>query len=58
MQQRRDTAANWAANNPTLSAGEIGVESDTNKFKVGNGSDVNVIIGWMVAFKAFGYQCL
>ena len=38
MQQRRDTAANWTSNNPTLSAGEIGFETDTGKFKIGDGS--------------------
>jgi hypothetical protein len=38
LQQRRDTAANWTSNNPTLAAGEIGLESDTSKFKIGNGS--------------------
>lgn len=38
MQQRRDTAANWTSTNPTLAAGEIGIETDTYKFKVGNGS--------------------
>lgn len=38
MQQRRDTAANWSSNNPTLSAGELGWESDTGKLKVGDGA--------------------
>jgi hypothetical protein len=38
MQQRRDTAANWTAANPTLASGEIGVETDTLRFKVGNGT--------------------
>ena len=38
MQQRRDTAANWTSANPTLLAGEIGIESDTNKIKLGTGS--------------------
>lgn len=38
IQIRRDTAANWASNNPILSAGEFGLESDTQKIKVGNGS--------------------
>jgi hypothetical protein len=38
MQQRRGTAAQWAAANPVLAAGEIGFETDTNKFKMGNGS--------------------
>jgi hypothetical protein len=35
---RRDTAANWTSNNPTLAAGEIGFETDTGRFKIGNGS--------------------
>jgi hypothetical protein len=38
MQQRRGTEAQWTAANPTLAAGEIGFETDTNKFKMGNGS--------------------
>jgi hypothetical protein len=38
MQQRRDTAANWTSSNPTLADGEIGIESDTQKMKVGTGS--------------------
>ena len=38
MQQRRDTAANWTSNNPTLAAGEIGYETNTGKFKVGDGT--------------------
>jgi len=37
QRQRRDTAANWTAQNPTLLAGEIGIESDTLKWKVGDG---------------------
>ena len=35
---RRDTAANWTSTNPTLAAGELGFETDTFKFKVGDGS--------------------
>lgn len=38
IQLRRDTAANWVANNPLLLNGEIGIETDTLKFKIGNGS--------------------
>lgn len=38
QKQRRDTAANWTSNNPTLLAGELGYESDTGKWKVGDGS--------------------
>lgn len=37
IQLRRDTAANWSAYNPTLSAGEPGFETDTGKLKVGDG---------------------
>ena len=41
MQQRRGTAAQWVSSNagdgPILNAGEIGWESDTNKFKIGDG---------------------
>lgn len=39
IQLRRDTAANWTSNNPTLAEGELGFELDTNKFKIGNGTD-------------------
>lgn len=35
---RRDTAANWTSANPTLDLGEIGVETDTNRQKFGNGT--------------------
>jgi len=35
---RRDTAANWTANNPTLGQGEIGYEYDDNKLKIGDGT--------------------
>lgn len=35
---RVDTAANWNSVSPVLLAGEFGVESDTGRFKVGDGS--------------------
>jgi hypothetical protein len=38
MQQRRGSAAQWTAANPVLAAGEIGFETDTSKFKMGNGT--------------------
>ena len=38
LQLRHDTAANWTANNPTLAAAEAGVETDTNKVKLGDGA--------------------
>lgn len=55
MQQRRGTAAEWTAADPVLAAGEIGYETDTGKFKFGDGtntwsnlqafSDASAIIG-------------
>lgn len=49
MQQKRGTAAEWAAANPILLAGEIGFETDTNKMKVGNGTnnwnDLDYLVG-------------
>lgn len=38
LQNRRDTAAAWTSANPTLAAGEMGLETDTSKWKMGNGS--------------------
>ncbi len=39
MQQRRGTASQWTTANPILNAGEMGWESDTNKFKIGDGTN-------------------
>jgi hypothetical protein len=36
IQLRRDTASAWTSANPTLSPGELGYETDTGKFKIGN----------------------
>lgn len=38
IQLRRGTAAEWTAANPTLAEGEMGLEKDTGRFKVGTGS--------------------
>lgn len=38
IQIRRDTASNWTSANPTLAQGELGIETDTSKIKVGDGS--------------------
>ena len=37
LQQKTDTKANWQSRNPVLLVGEIGIEIDTGKLKVGNG---------------------
>lgn len=38
IQLRRGTAAQWAAANPTLAAGEMGLMTDIQAFKIGDGS--------------------
>ena len=35
---RRDTAANWSSNNPTLAAGEMGLDQTNNFIKMGDGT--------------------
>lgn len=37
IQLRRDTGANWNTFNPVLVEGEIGIETDTRRFKIGDG---------------------
>lgn len=38
IQIRRGTASDWSTVNPTLAAGELGVETNTRKIKIGDGS--------------------
>lgn len=38
LQIRNDVASAWASNNPVLMKGEMGIESDTKKFKFGDGT--------------------
>ena len=40
LQFRRDTAANWTAQNPLLASGEMGIETDSSPylFKIGDGT--------------------
>ena len=38
VQHKRGTAAIMTANNPVLAAGEIGIETDTLRIKIGDGS--------------------
>ena len=37
IQLRNDTAANWTSADPILAQGEMGIESDTRLFKIGDG---------------------
>lgn len=39
VQIRRDTALNWSTNDPVLLDGEFGYETDTGRYKIGNGID-------------------
>jgi hypothetical protein len=52
MQQRRGTAAQWistnSGNGPILAAGEIGYESDTNKFKIGDGINTWLTLDYFI----------
>jgi len=54
IQLRRDTAADWTSNNPTLAAGEFGWESDTNRFKIGDGSAAWNSLGYADTLKTLG----
>ena len=38
IQSKRGLAASWASTNPVLAAGEWGLETDTGKTKIGNGT--------------------
>jgi hypothetical protein len=38
IQFRRGTASEWTSANPILAVGEMGLETDTDLFKIGNGS--------------------
>mgnify|MGYP000152574799 CR=1 FL=1 len=35
---RKDSAADWTSNDPTLGEGEVGIETDTGLFKIGDGT--------------------
>jgi len=51
LQLRRGTASEWSTTNPLLSEGELGLELDTGKFKVGNGTQ-----NWNALVYASGIQ--
>lgn len=46
---RCDTAANWTASNPVLLNGEVGIETDTRNFKVGNGVSAWSALSYYIA---------
>lgn len=54
IQSRRDTAANWVSANTILATGEIGVETDTLRFKIGDGSSTWNTLVYEVAYAPQG----
>lgn len=46
---RRGTAAQWTTANPVLAAGEMGIETDTNKSKYGDGTTAWSSLSYSVA---------
>lgn len=52
MYSRRDTAANWTAADPILGPGELGIETDTLKFKFGDGTTVWSLLDYAVNLDA------
>lgn len=47
IQIRRGAASEWSSANPTLADGELGLETDTSRIKIGDGS---------TAWNSLGYQ--
>ena len=54
---RSDTAANWTAANPVLLAGEIGVETDTRRYKIGDGTTAWAGLSYYIDGVAIRGQC-
>jgi len=46
LQLRRDTTAAWAAANPVLAEGEIGIDTTVGRAKIGDGSSVWSALAW------------
>ena len=49
IQIRRDTQANWTANNPILASGEIAFSTDQYKIKIGDGTSNWSTLAYMTA---------
>ena len=56
IQYRRGTAAEWTSANPTLAQGEPGYETDTGKFKIGNGSTAWTSLAYSSGTGASGFD--
>jgi hypothetical protein len=56
MQQRRGTSEQWTSANPTLSEAEIGFETDSNQFKIGDGVNQWADLAYFVNVDGLGDQ--
>jgi hypothetical protein len=56
MQQRRGTSEQWTLANPILAEGEIGFETDGNKFKLGDGVNRWNTLAYFVNVDGLGEQ--
>ena len=57
FKQRNGTAAEWTAANPVLLVGEIGVETDTRRYKIGDGTTAWAGLSYYVDGVAIRGQC-
>ena len=46
IQLRRDSSTNWTSANPTLALGELGLETDGYKYKIGDGATAWTSLGY------------
>lgn len=57
IRTRGDTAANWTAANPVLASREMGLETDTQKIKVGDGVTAwNSLPYWLSSNELYTYE--
>ena len=56
IQLRAGTAAQWTAVNPVLKFGEPGLETDTNRVKVGDGVTAWAALGYLAADAELGLE--
>jgi hypothetical protein len=54
IQLRNGTNAQWVSANTVLASGELGVETDTNRFKVGTGTAAWNNLSYAVGFSSKG----
>ena len=47
IQFRKDTSSRWAEVNPILMEGEIAIETDTHKMKIGDGVNSYVNLSYL-----------